>query len=59
MEPLSVHTGSRTQFVDITADVQAAVARLGVADGVVTVFCPHTTGAVPTTDFKVLIPASG
>jgi len=46
METLKVQTRSRTQFVDITADVQAAVGRLGVRDGVVTVFCPHTTAGM-------------
>jgi len=46
MEQLTVRTRSRTQFVDITADVQAAVDRLGITDSVVTVFCPHTTGGL-------------
>ena len=46
MEALSVQTGNRTEFIDITRDVQAAVGRLGVRDGVVTVFCPHTTGGL-------------
>ena len=46
MESVTVRTGSRTEFVDITADVQAAVGRLGITDGVVTVFCPHTTAGV-------------
>jgi secondary thiamine-phosphate synthase enzyme len=46
METLKVQTGSRTQFVDITADVKATVGRLGITDGVVTVFVPHTTAGV-------------
>ena len=46
METLKIQTRSRTQFVDITADVQTAVGRLGVTDGVVTVFVPHTTAGV-------------
>ena len=46
METLNVQTRARTEFVDITTDVQAAVGRLGVADGVVTVFVPHTTAGV-------------
>jgi len=58
METLKVQTRSRTQFVDITAEVQAAVGRLGVTDGVVTVFCPHTTGGLTTTDFKVQTPVA-
>jgi len=43
METFSVTTRRRTHFVDITAEVQAAVGRLGVKDGVVTVFAPHAT----------------
>jgi len=54
MAALKVRTKTRTEFVDITAEIQAAVGRLGVKDGVVTVFCPHTTAGVTTTDFKVL-----
>ena len=46
METLKVQTRSRTQFVDITADVQAAVGRLGITDAVVTVFVPHSTAGV-------------
>lgn len=46
METLKVQTGSRTEFVDITADVQAAVKRLNVSDGVVTAFVPHTTAGI-------------
>ena len=46
MEVLNVPTRSRTHFVNITSDVQAAVHRLGIDDGVVTVFVPHTTAGV-------------
>jgi secondary thiamine-phosphate synthase enzyme len=46
MEILKVQTRERTEFVDITAEVQAAAGRLGITDGVVTVFCPHTTGGL-------------
>lgn len=42
----SVRTGSRACLVDITSDVQNAVANLGVQDGVVVVYVPHTTAAV-------------
>ena len=43
---LSVRTRSRTSLVDITGDVRAAVAELGVTDGAVLVYVPHTTAAV-------------
>jgi len=46
VEVLKVNTRARTEFVDITAAVQAVVGRLGITDGVVTVFVPHTTGGV-------------
>lgn len=43
---LSVRTRSRTSFVDITGEVRKAVAELGVTDGAVLVYVPHTTAAV-------------
>lgn len=33
-------------MVDITADVQTAARAMGLKDGLVTVFCPHTTAAL-------------
>ncbi len=42
----SVRTRSRTSFVDITGDVQAAVTELGITDGAILVYVPHTTAAV-------------
>ncbi len=41
-----ISTGSRDQFVDVTANVREAVAASGVSDGVCHVFVPHTTAAV-------------
>lgn len=46
MQELTVSTSNRTDFVDITDQVQSAIRALNVADGVVTVFVPHTTAAV-------------
>lgn len=46
MKHFSVRTRNRTDFVDITGNVREAAAGLGVADGVVTVFVPHTTAGV-------------
>jgi secondary thiamine-phosphate synthase enzyme len=46
METIDVRTDRRTCFVEITDQVRAAVKRSGVADGSVTVYCPHTTAAV-------------
>lgn len=46
MNVFSVSTRQRTEFVNITRQVQAAVKALGLVDGVVTAFVPHTTAGV-------------
>ena len=43
MKFFDVPTRTRDQFVNITAHVQQTVEALGIADGIVTVFVPHTT----------------
>jgi secondary thiamine-phosphate synthase enzyme len=43
---LEVRTGSKTEFVDLTARVQQVVADSGVAEGLCHVFVPHTTAGV-------------
>ncbi|MBW7997323.1 MAG: YjbQ family protein [Candidatus Glassbacteria bacterium] len=46
MQQIQVRTSGRTELKDITAEVQEAVGRLGVRDGVVTIYVPHTTAGV-------------
>lgn len=46
MFSLSIRTQAHTQFVDITQKVQSAVSELGIEDGVVTIFVPHTTAGI-------------
>lgn len=46
METITVSTRNRTDFVNVTQEVSQAAQRLGVTDGVVTVFVPHTTCGV-------------
>lgn len=46
MFELSLRTRARTDFVDVTAQVQDAVRRLGIDDGAVVVFNPHTTAGI-------------
>ena len=46
MQTLSVKTDRRTQLVDVTAQVQKAVAASNVADGVCYLYVPHTTAAI-------------
>ena len=46
MKQFAVATASRAQFVDITRQVAAVVDELGIRDGAVTVFVPHTTAGI-------------
>lgn len=46
MEVVRVRTGRRTQFVDVTEQVERAVAATGVRTGVCYVYVPHTTAGV-------------
>lgn len=46
METFSVRTSSQTGFIDITSQVEEAVARSGVQEGICLVFVPHTTAGV-------------
>ena len=46
MERFEVPTSHREQFVDITGRVAEAVRALGVVEGAVVVYCPHTTAAI-------------
>ena len=43
---ISVKTSSRTDFVDITAEIRSVLEASGVRDGAVDVFVPHTTAGV-------------
>jgi secondary thiamine-phosphate synthase enzyme len=46
MQSLRVKTDQRTQFVDVTEQVQSVVALSGVTSGVCYVYVPHTTAGV-------------
>jgi secondary thiamine-phosphate synthase enzyme len=46
MREISLQTGDRSDFTDLTSQVQAAVSDLGLMEGAVVVFNPHTTAAV-------------
>jgi len=46
VQTLHVKTDRRTQLVDITAQVQKAVASSGVTAGVCHLYVPHTTAAI-------------
>jgi secondary thiamine-phosphate synthase enzyme len=46
MKEISLNTRGRTQFLEITGEVQQVVRDSGLTDGLVTVFIPHTTAGV-------------
>jgi secondary thiamine-phosphate synthase enzyme len=46
MQTLLVKTERRTQLVDVTAQVQQAVAGSGVKQGICYLYVPHTTAAI-------------
>jgi secondary thiamine-phosphate synthase enzyme len=46
VQTLTVKTDRRTQFVDVTAQVQKAVAASGVENGICYLYVPHTTAAI-------------
>jgi secondary thiamine-phosphate synthase enzyme len=46
MEEIQVKTHKQTEMIDITTQVNAAVRKSGVQNGVCTVFIPHTTAGV-------------
>jgi len=43
---IPVKTRSRTELLDITAEVQAAIRDAGIRDALCMIFTPHTTAAV-------------
>ncbi len=46
MERFTVRTGRATEMVDITGQVQEIALRMGARDGVLCLYCPHTTAGL-------------
>ena len=46
MQQITVPTGKSTELVDVTRRVQAEVTETGATDGVLYLFCPHTTAGL-------------
>ncbi len=46
LQTLTVRTGSRTEFLDLTGQIQEAVRESGVTEGLCHLFVPHTTAAI-------------
>ncbi|MEE8184805.1 MAG: secondary thiamine-phosphate synthase enzyme YjbQ, partial [Thermodesulfobacteriota bacterium] len=43
---LSIKTHKRCEFVDITGDITNAVSKRGITDGILLIYCPHTTAGI-------------
>ncbi len=46
LERIKVHTHERNQLLDITKDIQAVIDKHKIKEGVLFLFCPHTTAAL-------------
>jgi secondary thiamine-phosphate synthase enzyme len=46
MKTIEVRSRKDTEFIDITREVEGAVAESGVEEGVATIYTPHTTTAI-------------
>jgi secondary thiamine-phosphate synthase enzyme len=46
IEQIEIPTHAHQEFCDVTALVQAAVGKSGVAEGICCLFCPHTTAGL-------------
>jgi len=46
MHTLRYKTKYKSEVVDITDDIKEAVIKSGVKNGIVTVFCPHSTAGI-------------
>src|SRR4030042_1308062 len=51
-ETIAVNTNGFSDIVDLTSQVTQAVGRSGIEDGLVTVFCPGSTGAVTSIEHE-------
>ena len=46
LSSFSVHSSGHTEWLNISAEVEKAVAASGISEGICVVFIPHTTAAV-------------
>ena len=51
-ETISLSTKGFTDIIDITPKVSSIVEQSGIHDGLVTVFCPGSTGTVTTIEYE-------
>lgn len=52
---LDLATAKQFQLLNITAQVKDAIGESGIASGIVTVFCPHTTASIRCTHDEPLL----
>jgi secondary thiamine-phosphate synthase enzyme len=52
---ICVATAEPIQVIDITADVQALVAKSGVREGLLTLVCPHTTARLNLNEREAML----
>jgi len=46
MNTVSVKTGKRREFVDVTSHIRKTVSEAGIKDGLVVAYVPHTTAGI-------------
>lgn len=46
MKKMQLKTKTRDQFIDITREVEKYVREEGINEGIITVYCPHTTAGI-------------
>lgn len=46
MKQITIKTHTTLELLDVTGDIQSAITDLGIEDGIVLVFVPHTTAGV-------------
>ena len=46
MQEIKIKTNYKSEIIDITKEVKEAVIKSGVKNGIVTIFCPHSTASV-------------
>lgn len=51
-ETISLRTKGFSDIIDVTVQVESVVGRSNIENGLVTVFCPGSTGAVTTIEYE-------
>ena len=46
MQKIKINTNYKSEIIDVTEEIKEAVIKSGVKNGIVSVFCPHSTASV-------------